>query len=149
LLDVTEAAFSLLVVCPRNVLVGANSPSLCPTIFSVTYTGINLRPLCTAIVWLTISGRTVDRRDHVLITFFSPPRFMISIFSNSDKSTNGPFFNDLPMLNLPRLTRSPLGPTLYDKPISRLIIPRFVTLSRHTPRRYRMPATSGLTFSTT
>src|SRR5258708_1414504 len=33
---------------PWNVRVGANSPSLCPTMFSVTNTGTNLRPLCTA-----------------------------------------------------------------------------------------------------
>ncbi len=31
--------------CPRYVRVGENSPSLCPTIFSVTYTGINRFPL--------------------------------------------------------------------------------------------------------
>ena len=30
---------------PWNVRVGANSPSLCPTMFSVTNTGMNLRPL--------------------------------------------------------------------------------------------------------
>jgi len=30
--------------CPRNVLVGANSPSLCPIMFSVTNTGMCLRP---------------------------------------------------------------------------------------------------------
>ena len=29
---------------PRNVRVAANSPSLCPTMFSVTYTGMCLRP---------------------------------------------------------------------------------------------------------
>ena len=34
----------------RNVRVGANSPSLWPTIASVTYTGTCLRPSCTAIV---------------------------------------------------------------------------------------------------
>src|SRR5262249_20201310 len=49
----TAAALSLFVVCPLNCRVGANSPSLCPTMFSVTYTGMNLRPLCTAIVWPT------------------------------------------------------------------------------------------------
>ena len=32
---------------------------------------MNFRPLCTAIVWPTISGTTVDRRDQVLMTFFS------------------------------------------------------------------------------
>ena len=41
--------------------VGANSPSLWPTMFSVMYTGMNFFPLCTAIVWPTISGMTVDR----------------------------------------------------------------------------------------
>ena len=39
--------------------------------FSVTYTGMNFFPLCTAIVWPTISGITVERRDQVLMTFFS------------------------------------------------------------------------------
>ena len=32
-------------VCPWKVRVGANSPSLCPTMFSVTNTGTCLRPL--------------------------------------------------------------------------------------------------------
>src|SRR5262249_24697431 len=47
------------------------------------------------IVWPTISGMTVERRDQVLMTFFSPPRFMISTFSRRETSTNGPFFSDL------------------------------------------------------
>ena len=63
--------------------------------FSVTYTGMNFLPLCTASVWPTISGTTVDRRDQVLMTFFSAPRFMISIFSSSEVSTKGPFLIDL------------------------------------------------------
>ena len=46
--------------------------------FSVTYTGMNFLPLCTAIVCPTISGMTVERRDQVLMTFFSPPRFITS-----------------------------------------------------------------------
>ena len=79
---------------PLNWRVGANSPSLWPTMFSVTYTGMNFRPLCTAMVCPTISGITVERRDQVLMTFFSPPRFMTSTFSRSGTSTNGPFFND-------------------------------------------------------
>ena len=40
-------------VWPLNVRVGENSPSLCPTMFSVTYTGMNFLPLCTAMVWPT------------------------------------------------------------------------------------------------
>src|SRR5262245_26107012 len=66
--------------------------------FSVTYTGMNFFPLCTAIVCPTISGMTVERRDQVLMTFLSPPRFMTSIFSTSGMSTNGPFFSDLDIL---------------------------------------------------
>src|SRR5436309_7498216 len=51
---------------PRNSRVAANSPSLCPTMFSVMYTGMNLFPLCTARVWPTKSGVMVERRDQVL-----------------------------------------------------------------------------------
>src|SRR5450631_4029849 len=40
----------------RNVRVGENSPSLCPTIPSWIYTGMNLFPLCTAKVCPTKSG---------------------------------------------------------------------------------------------
>ena len=47
--------------------VWANSPSLWPTIWSVTYTGTCCLPLCTAIVSPMNSGRTVERRDQVLI----------------------------------------------------------------------------------
>jgi hypothetical protein len=50
--------------------------------FSVMYTGMNFFPLCTAIVWPTISGATVDRRDQVLMTFLSLSRFMASTFSS-------------------------------------------------------------------
>ena len=56
----TCAAFSAFVVWPLKSRVGANSPSLWPTMFSVMYTGMNFFPLCTAIVWPTISG--IDRR---------------------------------------------------------------------------------------
>ena len=40
-----SAAFSVFVVWPLKVRVGANSPSLWPTMFSVTYTGMNFFPL--------------------------------------------------------------------------------------------------------
>ena len=55
---------------PWNVRVGENSPSLWPTMFSVTNTGMNFRPLCTANVRPTMSGMIVERRDQVLMTFF-------------------------------------------------------------------------------
>src|SRR5271170_6498187 len=87
----SSAAFT---ACPLNVRVGANSPSLCPTICSVTYTGINFRPLCTAMVWPINSGTMVERRDQVLTTFFSLRVFRPSIFSRRWPSTNGPFFSE-------------------------------------------------------
>src|ERR1700733_7549100 len=74
-----------------NVRVGANSPSLWPTIDSVTYTGMCLRPSWTARVWPTMSGMIVDRRDQVLMTFLSPLAFRASTFFNRWSSTKGPF----------------------------------------------------------
>src|ERR1700728_398344 len=76
----------------RKVRVGANSPSLCPTIDSVMNTGTCLRPSCTAIVWPSIAGTIMDRRDQVLITFLVPLSFCRSTFLIRWSSTNGPFF---------------------------------------------------------
>ena len=55
---------------------GANSPSLCPTICSVTNTGTCFRPSWTAIVCPTISGKTVEARDHVRTMRFEPEVFI-------------------------------------------------------------------------
>src|SRR5439155_9614744 len=77
---------------PRNVRVGANSPSLCPTICSEMKTGTCLRPSWTAIVWPTISGKTVELRDQVRIMFFSFVAFIASTRLISRPSTKGPFF---------------------------------------------------------
>ncbi len=77
---------------PLNVRVSANSPSLWPTIDSDTNTGTCLRPSCTAIVWPSMSGMIVDRRDQVLITFLVPFSFWTSTFLSRWSSTNGPFF---------------------------------------------------------
>src|SRR3569623_2676689 len=51
---------------PRKVRVIANSPSLCPTMFSDARMGMCCLPLCTASVTPTICGSTVERRDQVL-----------------------------------------------------------------------------------
>ena len=53
-------------MCPRKVRVRANSPSLWPTIHSVTKMGTCLRPSWTAMVCPTISGKMVEARDQVL-----------------------------------------------------------------------------------
>src|SRR3546814_19917499 len=55
-------------VWPWKVRVGENSPNLCPTISSVTFTGMNLLPLWTPKVRPTNCGMIVERRDQVLTT---------------------------------------------------------------------------------
>src|SRR5205085_3678478 len=82
---------------PLKVRVGENSPSLWPTMFSVMYTGMNFLPLCTATVWPTNSGRIVERRDHVRITFFSLLAASAASLISRCVSVNGPFLTDLPM----------------------------------------------------
>src|SRR5215475_13068778 len=93
----SRAAFT---AWPLNVRVGANSPSLWPIICSVTYTGINFFPLCTAMVCPIISGTIVERRDQVFTTFFSLRVFSPSTFSRKWPSTNGPFFNERAIASL-------------------------------------------------
>src|SRR5262249_7307733 len=61
---------------PRKLRVGANSPSLCPTICSLMKTGTCLRPSWTAIVCPTISGKIVDVRDQVRTICLLPDSFM-------------------------------------------------------------------------
>jgi hypothetical protein len=80
---------------PRNWRVGENSPSFRPTMFSVTYTGMNFLPLWTASVCPINSGKMVERRDHVRTTFFSLFSFIAATFLARWSSVNGPFFNDL------------------------------------------------------
>src|SRR6185295_9920241 len=76
---------------PLKVRVSANSPSLCPTMFSETYTGMCCFPLCTAIVRPTKSGVIVERRDQVLIGRLSLVARAASTFFDRWASTNGPF----------------------------------------------------------
>ena len=71
--------------------VGANSPSLWPTIDSDTNTGTCLRPSWTAIVCPTISGKIVEVRDQVLIIVLVSELFMASMRAIRRSSTNGPF----------------------------------------------------------
>src|SRR6059058_6696575 len=74
----------------RKVRVGANSPSLWPTIDSVMNTGTCLRPSCTAIVCPSISGKIVEVRDQVLSIRLSPELFIASTRAIRRSSTNGP-----------------------------------------------------------
>src|SRR5271157_5616042 len=104
----SRAAFT---AWPLKMRVGANSPSLWPIICSVTYTGMNFLPLCTAIVWPIMSGTIVERRDHVFRTFFSLRAFSASTFSLRWPSTNGPFLVEraIASLFLHAAQTAPLG----------------------------------------
>ena len=51
--------------------------------FSLTKTGMNFFPLCTARVTPTNSGRMVDLRDQVFITLRSPTFLALVILSSS------------------------------------------------------------------
>src|SRR5438552_3910626 len=58
-------------------------------------------------VWPTMSGMIVERRDHVLMTRFSFFEFRSSTFRSRCSSTNGPFFRlrGIPYLRDPRVRR--------------------------------------------
>src|SRR5215218_1671837 len=103
----------------RKVRVGANSPSLWPTMDSEMYTGTCLRPSWTAIVCPTMSGMIVERRDHVRITRLSRRRFSSSIFFSRWSSTKGPFFR-LRAMSAP----SPLAATADDELVGGLALAR-------------------------
>src|SRR5439155_13728405 len=144
---------------PRNVRVGANSPSLCPTICSETNTGTCLRPSWTAIVCPTISGKTVEVRDQVRIIRFSFFSFIASIRLISRSSTNGPFlelllmcFSSIHPSGAMGQTSSSFFLTSSPRPDDELV--RFLVLSAralaqcgHPPRRHRMPAALRLSLA--
>src|SRR5690349_13465844 len=98
--DPAAASASRVPGWPRNWRVGANSPSLCPTISSETYTLMNDFPLCTRNVMVTNSGEIVDRRDHVLIGSCEPTAFSLATFAASLGSMYGPFFSERLILYL-------------------------------------------------
>src|SRR3982751_2542017 len=78
---------------------------------SVTYTGTCLRPSWTAMVWPTMSGMIVERRDHVFTTRFSPLWFSRSTLTRRWSSMNGPFFR---LLGIPSLPPGPTAPPPAD-----------------------------------
>src|SRR5580692_12448180 len=80
--------------------------------FSVTNTGMCALPLWTEIVWPTICGTIVDALLQVLMTRFSRVEFIRSTLAISDGATNGPFFNERPMLLRAPLADDHLGGAL-------------------------------------
>src|ERR1700754_2544217 len=90
---------------PLNVRVTANSPSLCPTMFSLINTGTCWRPLWMAMVSPTISGRIIERRDQVLIGRLLLAATEASTFFTRSRSTNGPLFSERGILDIRYLRR--------------------------------------------
>jgi hypothetical protein len=84
--------------------------------FSVTKTGTNFFPLWTASVIPTISGITVDRRDHVFMTRLLRLSWAARTFFNSFESIYGPFFNERGIL-----IRTPSGYLVRFLTIYRLL----------------------------
>src|SRR4051812_1628625 len=132
---------------PRNVRVGANSPSLWPTIASVTNTGTCLRPSCTAMVWPSMAGTIIDRRDQVLMTFLVPLSFWTSTFFMRWSSTKGPFFRERGIA--PGLRSALLAglAAADDQGVARLVLATGAALGLAT-RVDRVAATRGLALTT-
>src|SRR5512139_168071 len=132
--------------CPLKVRVGANSPSLSPTMFSDTSTGMCCLPLCTAIVRPTMSGRIIERRDQVLIgrrSFFSAAT---ATFFCRCRSTNGPFLTE-------RGTGGSSAGSVaapHDQAGGALVGAGLLALGLPAPRRHRVRvALAGLAFAAT
>src|SRR3989344_7949306 len=89
-----SCSLAILPPCLWNLRVSANSPSLWPTIFSVTNTDTCCLPLCTKKVNPTNSGGMLQARDQVLIW---APLFAFSTFFNTRWSMYGPFLELLLM----------------------------------------------------
>src|SRR5205807_7705611 len=93
----------------------------------------------------TISGTTVERRDHVRITRLSPRRFISTTFSIRWSSTNGPFLIDLgisyplrlPRPSYPRRLPRPSYPRRLPRPSYPRRLPR-PSYPRRLPRRRTM-----------
>ena len=73
---------------------------MCPTIDSEMKTGTCLRPSWTAIVWPTISGKTVDIRDQVFSICLLPDSFIAETRFIRRSSAHGPFFVERPIAYL-------------------------------------------------
>src|SRR3984885_7814158 len=135
--------------CALKVRVGANSPSLWPTMFSDTSTGTCRRPLCTAMVKPTMSGMTMERRDQVLIGRRSFFWLAVCTFLAKCKSTNGPFFSERGTDDSPVLQSFVLA-TLNDHAVSALVATRFLALGLQAPWAHRVRITlTGFAFTTT
>src|SRR5690349_14850727 len=102
--------------------------------FSVTYTGMCCLPLCTAMVRPTKSGRTVERRDQVLIGRLSFAAEAASTFFMRCPSTNGPFLIERAIASPLRL----LVAAAHDHRLRALVGAGLLAFRRLSPRRHRV-----------
>src|SRR6266567_939349 len=114
--------------------------------FSVTNTGMNFFPLCTAKVSPIKSGVMVERRDQVLMTFFDPAD-SASTFLTRWSSTNGPFLIDLAILSS-LYARMLFCTSLNYEASCSLVSSGLVTLCRDAPRGNRMTPAGSPAFAT-
>src|SRR4051812_27246934 len=94
-----------------------------------------------------MSGMMVERRDQVLMTFFSFAAFCASTFFNKWSSTNGPFFR-LRAISIPYLAPTAASATTTNDQLIRRLTTTGAAFGL-TPRTYRVTATRTLTFTTT
>src|SRR4029453_1942397 len=107
--------------------------------FSVTNTGTNLRPLCTANVSPTASGAIVERRDQVRMTFLLLVATASLIFSTKCPSMNGPFFTERGIFSAFRPA------ALDDHAVGPFVVARLQALGELAPRRARIPPAARAT----
>src|SRR6201992_394039 len=105
-----------------------------------------LRPSRTAIVWPSMAGMIMDRRDHVLMTVLVPFSFCTSTFFIRWSSTKGPFLRlrGISGCSLPLV----LAAAAADQPVTGLVLMAGAAF-RLTPRANRVTTTGGLALTTT
>src|SRR5256885_7145282 len=81
---------------------------------------MNFLPLWTARVWPTNSGAIVERRDHVLRTFFWRERFISSMRPSSVSSMYGPFLSERPIPGSYFFRRVTKGPYIDETLLGRI-----------------------------
>src|SRR5271154_5231386 len=115
--------------------------------FSETSTGTCSRPLCTAMVKPTMSGITMERRDHVLIGRRSFFWLAVCTFLARCKSTNGPFLSERGT-SFSSLLYAFVLAALNDHAVSALVATRLLALGLQSPWAHRMRvALAGLAFA--
>src|SRR6476646_8437447 len=100
-------------------------------------------------VWPTMSGMMVERRDQVLMTVFWPFSLRTSTFLRRWSSTKGPFFRLRGISDLPRSpARAARAATPDDQLLGRLVLVAGSAFGL-APRRYRVATAGGLALDTT